>query len=256
MLQIQTIPSRQDNYIWLIKHENLAVVIDPGEAHPVLERLAQQQLSLKAILITHHHYDHVDGVPELLQAFPDCKIYGPQIELPNHTPFTKVNEGEQIEIPEMNLQFNVWHTPGHTAEHIIFHGHGALFCGDTLFSGGCGRVFTGTMEELHSSLMRIKTLPDDTLVYAAHEYTYNNLCFCHLVEPDNQYISQYITEVSKLRKQGVPSLPSTIEREKKCNVFLRTDSPAVAYFAQNSTDQHLKNELQVFTILREKKNNL
>lgn len=256
MLQIQTIPSRQDNYIWLIKNENLAIVVDPGEAEPVLERLKNQDLKLHAIFVTHHHYDHVDGIANLIREFPDCQIYGPHIELPHHTPFIRMSDGEQINIPEMNLQFKVWHTPGHTAEHIVFHGHGALFCGDTLFSGGCGRVFTGTMQQLQSSLQRLITLPDDTLVYPAHEYTLHNLKFCYLVEPDNKAIHAYLAEASKLRKQGVPTLPSTISKEKECNVFLRTTSPSVVYFAQNSTDQPLKNEIEAFTVLREKKNNL
>ena len=175
MLQVQTIPSRQDNYIWLIKQGNHAIVIDPGEAAPVLERLQQQSLTLRAILITHHHHDHVDGVAGLLQQYPQCEVYGPHITLPNSPQLKMMNDQDMINFPDLGLSFTTLHTPGHTAEHIAFYGHNALFCGDTLFSGGCGRLFSGTAEQMYNSLKRLSNLPDDTLVYAAHEYTYNNL---------------------------------------------------------------------------------
>ena len=256
MLQVQTIPSRQDNYIWLIKQGNHAIVIDPGEAAPVLERLQQQSLTLRAILITHHHHDHVDGVAGLLQQYPQCEVYGPHITLPNSPQLKMMNDQDMINFPDLGLSFTTLHTPGHTAEHIAFYGHNALFCGDTLFSGGCGRLFSGTAEQMYNSLKRLSNLPDDTLVYATHEYTYNNLIYCLMVEPDNVSTINRIKEVSKLRQQDTPTLPSTIKTEKQTNVFLRTDVPAIRFFAQKLSDLYLENEIQIFAILREKKNNL
>lgn len=256
MLQIQHIPSRQDNYIWLIREGNQAIVVDPGEASPVIERLEQLNLTLTAIFVTHHHYDHVDGVQALASKYPDCIIYGPKIHIPGISMHHLVEEGDVLKIDSMNLEFRVWHTPGHTAEHVIYIGHDALFCGDTLFSGGCGRVFTGTIEQLYHSLQRLITLPDHTKVYSAHEYTMNNLRFCNHVEPNNPLLNNRIKEVSKLLQQGCPTLPSTIQHEKECNVFLRLDAPEVVYFAQNASNKYLENEIQIFAILREKKNNL
>ncbi len=256
MLLVQTIPSRQDNYIWLIKQENQAIVVDPGESEPVLERLRQQSLTLRAIFLTHHHHDHVDGVARLLQEYPQCEVYGPQITLPNVPQLKAMNDQDVITFPDLGLTFTIWHTPGHTAEHIVFHGHNALFSGDTLFSGGCGRVFTGTPAQLFRSLKRLTSLPDETLVYAAHEYTYNNLIYCLMVEPDNIFTINRLKEVSKQQKQGIPTLPSTIKTEKETNVFLRTEIPAVSFFAQNLSDLYPENEIQIFAILREKKNNL
>lgn len=256
MLQVQTIPSRQDNYIWLIKQGNQAIVVDPGESAPVIERLRQQSLNLKAIFVTHHHHDHVDGVAELLALYPQCPVYGPQITLTDVPQMQTMCDQDLISFPDLDLTFTVWHTPGHTAEHIVFHGHGALFCGDTLFSGGCGRLFSGTAEQMYHSLQRLASLPEDTLVYPAHEYTYNNLSYCLLAEPDNVFTIKRIKEVSKLRQQGCPTLPSTIGIEKQSNVFLRTNMPSVAVFAQNSSELYLENEIQIFAILREKKNNL
>lgn len=256
MLQVQTIPSRQDNYIWLIKQGNQAIVVDPGESAPVIERLRQQSLELRAIFLTHHHHDHVDGVAALSELYPQCEVYGPRITLSDVPQLKPMNDQDLISIPDLGLTFTVWHTPGHTAEHVVFHGHGALFCGDTLFSGGCGRLFTGTAEQLYRSLQRLASLPEDTLVYPAHEYTYNNLIYCQLVEPDNMFTIKRIKEVSKLRQQGCPTLPSTIEIEKQSNVFLRTATPSVAAFAQKSSNLYLENEIQIFAILRERKNNL
>ncbi|WP_024872869.1 hydroxyacylglutathione hydrolase [Tolumonas lignilytica] len=256
MLQVQTIPSRQDNYIWLITKGNQAIVVDPGEASPVVERLQQQNLNLKAIFITHHHHDHTEGVAELITRYPHCEVYGPQILIPGVSHFQVMRDQDLITFPDLDLRFTVWHTPGHTAEHIVFHGHGALFCGDTLFSGGCGRLFTGTAEQMFNSLQRLASLPEETLVYAAHEYTYNNLSYCLRVEPDNIFTINRIKEVSKLRQQGCSTLPSTIAIEKQSNVFLRTQMPAVINFVQNLSDLYLENEIQIFAILREKKNNL
>jgi hydroxyacylglutathione hydrolase len=256
MLQVQAIPSRTDNYIWLIKQDDQAIVVDPGESAPVIERLQQQALTLRAIFITHHHHDHVDGVAELLKQYPPCEVYGPQIVLSDVPQLQTMHDQDLISFPDLQLEFKVWHTPGHTAEHIVFHGHGALFCGDTLFSGGCGRLFTGTATQMYHSLQRLASLPEETLVYPAHEYTYNNLSYCWQVEPDNMFIMSRIKDVSKLRQQGCPTLPSSIGIEKRCNVFLRTNSPSVVTYAQKSSDLYLENEIQIFAILREKKNNL
>lgn len=159
MLQIITIPSGTDNYIWLIKKANRAIVIDPGEASAVNQILEQQQLQLHAILITHYHHDHIDGISELLATHANVLCYGPETQTTLPFPVTVVSLDQPLALPEASLEFTVMPLPGHTPEHIGYYGHGVLFCGDTLFAGGCGRVLGGTIEELYASLQRIKALP-------------------------------------------------------------------------------------------------
>lgn len=255
MHQIVCIPSRKDNYIWLIKKGALAVVIDPGEAEPVLARLAALELELHAILLTHHHHDHVDGVPQLQAAFPECRLYGPDEPALGLPGLVRLADGQQLNLPALGLSFEVLHLPGHTLSHIAYWGQGWLFCGDVLFSAGCGRLLGGTASQMFHSLQRLKRLPAETLVYCAHEYTQSNLAFGQQIEPDNPALLARLRQVARLRQQGVPTLPSTLGDELSYNVFLRTEEPEVIAAAQLFSSSECENEIQIFASLREKKNN-
>ena len=256
MLQVITLPARQDNYIWLLKKGQHAAVVDPGDAAPVIERLQHLGVKLDAILVTHYHADHIAGIPELLRLYPQAICYGPQgphPELPTKRPLT---DGQRLRLDSMGISFEVMQLPGHTPEHIAYFGEGCLFCGDVLFAGGCGRLLDGTAEQMQNSLQRIKQLPEQTRIYCAHEYTQSNLAFCQLVEPDNQQTTERLRLVSKLRQQGLPTLPSTLAEELRTNVFLRTQIPQVRHWAERNALRECENEIHVFAILREKKNNL
>ncbi|MBA2651716.1 MAG: hydroxyacylglutathione hydrolase [Tatlockia sp.] len=220
-----------DNYIWLIIDENKRQVlcVDPGEAEPVLHFLKNEELSLSAILLTHHHNDHIGGAAELLKTNPNLTIYGPRdsrISEINHI----LDDGDLLEIG--SCSFQIISTPGHTSTHISYYEseRGWLFCGDTLFSAGCGRVFDGTIEELHESLQKLKNLPDATEVFCAHEYTLKNLRFAASVEPENLTIRNYAQRL--LATDNLCSLPSSIAVEKEINPFFRTQIAAVQAFAK------------------------
>ncbi|MCZ4294472.1 hydroxyacylglutathione hydrolase [Vibrio sinaloensis] len=250
MLNIKSIPAFNDNYIWLIENsDRRCAVVDPGDATPVLTYLKEHELSLEAILITHHHNDHIGGVAELVRQFPSVNVVGPANE-PVPTLTHAVDAGDQIEL--FDEIFFVLGLEGHTSGHIGYVGDGKLFCGDVLFSAGCGRVFEGTMEQMHNSLNKLAALPEETEVYCAHEYTTSNLAFALAVEPDNSQLQQYRDEVNRLRAQNKPTLPTTIRREKWINPFLRTDQPSVIRSVSNRTSQ--TDPLAIFTALREWKN--
>lgn len=248
MYTVITVPAFNDNYIWLIRHENHCLVVDPGEAAPVLERLEVLGLELDAILLTHHHRDHVGGVLELLQRFPHARLYGPtQDPMPDHQG-QWLEDGDRIDWHGLSL--DVLHVPGHTLGHIAYHGNGMLFCGDTLFSAGCGRLFEGTPAQMYDSLQRLAALPDDTLVYCAHEYTLANLRFAHAVEPDNPAIQRQIGVISKLRQQSLPSLPSRLGDERHFNVFIRCEQDSVRFSAEKYALKCLENPEDTFAVLR------
>ncbi|MCG9684378.1 hydroxyacylglutathione hydrolase [Vibrio sp. Isolate23] len=250
MLDIKSIPAFNDNYIWLIQNsDQRCAVVDPGDATPVLEYLKQHELSLEAILITHHHNDHIGGVPELVRQFPGIDVVGPANE-PVPTLTHAVEAGEQIEL--FGEIFFVLGLEGHTCGHIGYVGDGKLFCGDVLFSAGCGRVFEGTMEQMHASLNKLVALPEETEVYCAHEYTASNVAFALAVEPDNELLQQYRDEVNRLRAQNQPTLPTTIRKEKWINPFLRTEKQSIIRSVANRTQQ--TDSLSIFTALREWKN--
>ncbi|MEF1283025.1 hydroxyacylglutathione hydrolase [Vibrio sp. M250220] len=250
MLNIKSIPAFNDNYIWLIENsDRRCAVVDPGDATPVLTYLKEHELNLEAILITHHHNDHIGGVAELVRQFPSVDVVGPANE-PVPTLTHAVDAGDQLEL--FNEIFFVLGLEGHTSGHIGYVGDGKLFCGDVLFSAGCGRVFEGTMEQMHNSLNKLAALPEETEVYCAHEYTTSNLAFALAVEPDNSQLQQYRDEVNRLRAQNKPTLPTTIRREKWINPFLRTDQPSVIRSVSNRTSQ--TDPLAIFTALREWKN--
>lgn len=209
-----------------MRRGNHAAIVDPGDAAPVLEILAAENLTLNAILVTHHHDDHIGGIPELLDAFPDLPVYAPRKE--NYAfPHTPVGEGDTVDLEPLQLRFNVMETPGHTLGHVVYYGANSLFCGDTLFSCGCGRLFDGTYEQLYDSLQRLAHLPPETKVYCTHEYTQYNIRFARQLDPENQALAEYEKEVKQRRAAHQPTLPSTIARERACNPFLRCDDPAI-----------------------------
>ncbi|MCE7642359.1 hydroxyacylglutathione hydrolase [Vibrio fluvialis] len=250
MLHIKSIPAFNDNYIWLIQNsDRRCAVVDPGGATPVLDYLSQHELTLEAILITHHHNDHIGGVPELVRQYPNVDVVGPAQE-PIPTLTHPVDAGDQIEL--FDERFMVLGLPGHTLGHIGYVGDGKLFCGDVLFSAGCGRVFEGTMEQMFTSLSKLVALPEETEVYCAHEYTASNVAFAMAVEPDNEQLQIYRDEVIRLRGQGHSTLPSTLRREKWVNPFLRTQEPSIMKSVANRTEQ--TDALSIFTALREWKN--
>lgn len=251
MISVLPIPAFEDNYIWLLHNGNDAIVVDPGDATPVYLTLEKMALDLKAILITHHHHDHIGGVDALLNSFPECHVYAPNGD---RYPFRhqSVMDGDFIAPFMMNIYFKVFHTPGHTVDHIVYYceSENLLFCGDTLFSAGCGRLFEGTAEQMYQSLMRLGALPDDTLVYCTHEYTKHNLRFAQTVEPENVDLKKRIQAVDELRLYQKPSLPSNIRLERLTNPFLRCDSLEI----RQHLDKKSASDLEVFTALRQARN--
>jgi len=255
MLDIYPVPAFTDNYIWLLHNGRHAVAVDPGEAGPVLTFLEQHGLELCAILCTHHHGDHVGGLAELCKVY-NVPVYGPRIEnIPGVT--VPLNDGDRVKIPELDLEFEVMDVRGHTRGHIAYllpGSPGSLFCGDTLFGCGCGRLFEGTMEQLHHSLQRLAGLPGETRVYCAHEYTEANIRFALACEPGNQRLQQRAFDTHALRSEGKPSLPSTIALEKATNSFLRCTEAEVIRAAQQSGHAVGSGEFEVFSGLRNWKN--
>ena len=250
MLDVRPIRAFSDNYIWLILGADAGrvAVVDPGDAAPVFETLAQHGLSLAAILVTHHHADHAGGVPALLAA-TGAPAFGPARErMPAGV--HGLAHGERVRIDGLGLEFGVLDVPGHTAGHIAYCGHGAVFCGDTLFSAGCGRLFEGTAGQMLASLDRLAALPGETAVYCGHEYTEANLRFALAVEPANSAIMDYVKRVAELRAQGRPSLPSTIELEKRVNPFLRCRHEDVKSSAERRAGRTLPAPEAVFAEIR------
>lgn len=255
MLDIYPIPAFADNYIWLLHNGHHAVAVDPGEAGPVLAYLEQHNLSLSAILCTHHHGDHVGGVAELYKVY-NVPVYGPREEnIPGVT--HPLIEGDTVSLPELDLKLDVIDIRGHTRGHIgyLLPGNpGAVFCGDTLFGCGCGRLFEGTMEELFNALQRLAQLPENTRVYCAHEYTEANIRFGLTCEPGNEQLRQRASDTHALRAAGQPSLPTTIALENATNPFLRCAEAEIIRSAQQSAKLADTSKLAVFSALRNWKN--
>ena len=225
MLSLRPLPAFADNYIWtLADPSGRALIVDPGEAAPVFEAV-EAGMQPVAILLTHHHNDHIGGAAELIERL-GVPCYAPvdeRISLPD----TRVREGDRVRIDALSLDLDVIEIPGHTLSHIAFHGGGFLFCGDTLFSLGCGRMFEGTPTQMLGSLERLAALPGSLRVCCGHEYTQANGRFSRAAEPENPERDRRLVEVDALRAQGLPSLPSTLASERACNPFLRVDQPAI-----------------------------
>jgi hydroxyacylglutathione hydrolase len=253
MLRIEPIPAFEDNYIWLLGdalgRDDRATVVDPGDAEPVIERLRAQGRTLSAILLTHHHYDHQGGVADLLACWPDTQVVAPA-ERRIRQATLRVDEGDRVAPSGLDAELQVLAVPGHTASHIAYLADGALFCGDTLFAGGCGRVFDGSFEQLAASLRRIAALPPETLCYCAHEYTLANLGFAQWVEPDSPALATRVAAAREARARGEPTVPSRLALELATNPFLRTAEPAVVAAAEGFAGTPLGDETAVFTALR------
>ena len=247
-LLITPLPAFTDNYFWLLERGGRAAVVDPGDAAPVLRALAQRGLVLEAILVTHHHADHIGGLAELT-ARHAVPVYGPAAEAATIGRLTRpLREGDRLEV--LGIVFEAWEVPGHTLGHLAYVADGVLLCGDTLFSAGCGRLFEGTPAQMQRSLERLAALPAATRVYCTHEYTLSNLTFAAAVEPDSVVLHEEIARVRALRERGAPSLPSTIGHERRINPFLRIGDAAVAAAVRRHAGQDLATPLEVFAALR------
>ena len=251
-MKIVPLKAFKDNYIWTLRNATHAAVVDPGEAPPVLAYLAAEGLKLAAILATHHHPDHVGGIAELLGSHR-CPVYGPRNE-PIPTLTHPVSEGDVLGIPELGAEFSVLDIPGHTRAHIAYYGLESLFCGDTLFACGCGRVFEGTPEQMYASLAKLLALPDQTKVYCGHEYTLANMQFAKAVEPANAALAAREKRDQALRDRGLPTLPSTLADEKATNPFLRCREPAVVESANKYLGSRIGDPVSVFSAIRRWKN--
>ena len=252
MLEIVPLPAFQDNYIWTLRDGKNAAVVDPGEAGPVKEYLAREGLSLVAILATHHHPDHVGGIAELV-AMTKVPVFGPKGEpIPALT--HPVGQGDKVGIRALGAEFSVLDIPGHTRAHVAYYGLESLFCGDTLFACGCGRVFEGTAEQMLHSLTKIAALPDETKVYCGHEYTLANIKFARAVDPDNRVLAAREQSAKALRAAGKPTLPSTLGEERATNPFLRCAEPVVVESANKYLGSRVADPVRVFAAIREWKN--
>ncbi len=256
-LSVLTVPAFDDNYLWLIHDGVNAAVVDPGDAGPVREALRAHGLALTCILLTHHHADHIGGVASLLAEW-SVPVYGPRndgIPVITHA----LGEGDRVRVDGLDLELSVLDVPGHTLGHIAYvrstPGAHWLFCGDTLFGGGCGRLFEGTPAQMTGSLGKLAALPDDTLVYCAHEYTVSNLKFAQAVEPDNQGLALRMRDASEKRGTRLPTVPSTIGLEKGTNPFLRYTEPAIVRsLVEAGRLQEGAPPVEAFAALREWKN--
>jgi hydroxyacylglutathione hydrolase len=249
-IKIFPIPALKDNYIWLLRDTTSgnAIIVDPGEAEPVLKVLQEQQLKLTAILVTHAHSDHVAGIPELLN-HTKVPVYGSLVDsLPFYSHL--LQENDIIHLQKLDISFTVLQIPGHTLGHIAYYGLNSVFTGDTLFTGGCGRIFEGTAAQLYQSLNKLCQLPSETFVYCGHEYTEKNLLFAKEVESDNAALLERLKNVSLLREEQKPTVPASLALELQTNPFLRCFSRAVIQSVEKHCGKKLDSPLQVFAELR------
>ena len=252
MIRIEAIPILQDNYAWAIHNGHSVLLIDPGAAPPILAWLAHRGMTARAILVTHHHHDHVGGIKDFLDR-SDIPVYGPARSFANSRP---IYEGEILNFPSIGLNLKVIETPGHTLDHVCFltteevDGALHLFCGDTLFSCGCGRLFEGSPAEMYASLTRLAELPASTQVCCAHEYTLANIAFALEVEPDNPALLARQSEALALRKQQKPTLPISIGSERACNPFLRCLEPGPISAVSQHYKRPMKPGVDTFAAIR------
>jgi len=264
MFKVTPIPIIEDNYAWLVQNQGQNLIFDPGEATPVLEYLAENDLTLDYMFITHKHWDHVTGIAEIKAKFPNCIIYGTgHHDIPCRE--IALMGGETIDV--MGLNWSVWHTPGHTLDHIVFYTEayedngiktnqlpqGHLFSGDNLFACGCGRMFEGTPEQFQASLATLTALHHTTKIYCTHEYTLANINFALHIEPNNTYTLHRQDECTELRQQNKPTLPTTVADELKSNPFVRLDQPDVIRAAEHFSGQVLGHKHEVFAVIRKMK---
>ena len=233
LIHIDPIEAFQDNYIWLIHNDQNSIIVDPGDAEPVINALERKNLNLVAILITHHHADHIGGVMALQEKYPHIKIFAPQKDKYDFVNISLKN-GDEINIPELQINYKIIEIPGHTQGHIAYYDMENLFCGDTLFAGGCGKIFDGTHEQMYNSLKKISALPKDTKIYCAHEYTKKNITFALSLDPDDTNL--------KLRKESLSNvtntIPSSLEEELKTNPFLKCTSLEAFKSLRDLKDQY------------------
>jgi len=252
MLAIHAVPAFKDNYIWMLEEGGRAVAVDPGDDAPVEAFLASRGLTLAAVLATHHHADHVGGLPALAQRWK-CPTFGPAREV-SASLTRRLAEGERFEVPGIGIELGVLDIPGHTAGHIALTGAGLLFCGDTLFACGCGRLFEGTPAQMVESLAKLAGLPAATEVYCGHEYTLANIRFAEAVEPSNARLAERKARDAAKRAEGRPTLPSTIGEELATNPFLRCTEREVVASASRHAGRDLAGVVEVFAEVREWKN--
>ena len=251
MIEVIALPALRDNYIWVVHDGCAAAVVDPGDAAPIVAWLGARGMGLSAILVTHHHGDHVAGIAPLVARY-GCPVYGPGNEGVAEVS-RPVGDGDRIELAAPVVRFEVICVPGHTRGHLAYHGQGHLFCGDTLFSCGCGRLFEGTASQMYRSLQRLASLPDDTHVCCAHEYTLANIAFAREVDPANLELQQWAEECRQLRLAGLPTLPARLGRERHINPFLRCHTRQIRRAAERWSGKVLPDSSDVFAALRQMK---
>ena len=251
-MQIHPVAAFKDNYIWVLEAEGKAVAVDPGDDAPVEDFLRERGLELTAVLATHHHADHVGGLPNLVRHWK-CPAFGPAREVEAHLD-RRLGEGDRFRVPGLDLELEAIDIPGHTAGHIALFGGGLLFCGDTLFACGCGRLFEGTPAQMVASLTKLAKLPAATRAYCGHEYTMSNIRFAEAVEPGNRELAQRRARDAAKRDRGEPTVPSTIGEELATNPFLRCREPEVVAAAERRAGRRLAGEVEVFAEIREWKN--
>jgi hydroxyacylglutathione hydrolase len=252
MLQVHPVPAFQDNYLWVLEDGRHAAVVDPGDAGPVADFLARRSLSLSAILVTHHHADHVGGLDPLIERWR-CPVFGPmREEIDGLT--ERLREGDRITVPGLGVAFSVLDVPGHTAGHIAYAGEGLAFVGDTLFACGCGRLFEGTPAQMAASLAKLAALPGATRAYCAHEYTLANIRFAEAVEPGNAALTARHAREAERRARGEPTVPTTLDEELATNPFLRCGEPEVIASAERHAGRRLAGPVEVFAEVRAWKN--
>jgi len=246
MQQPLALPAFKDNYIWCLRQEQAALVVDPGDAKVVQSYLQQHQLELEVILITHHHWDHTDGIAELKALYPNAVVYGPAAEAEKIGQLDRrLTDGDGISW--YGQQFDIIAVPGHTLGHIAYYCAPWLFCGDTVFNAGCGRLFEGSPEQMWQSLNRLMSLPPETEFYPTHEYTMSNLSFARWADPNNAALPLYIQQCQQLRANGLPTLPTTLAQQHQVNPYFRAVDPQLQRHWQQP------NSLELFRFLRSKK---